>query len=231
MNYKHIFFDLDHTLWDFERNSSESLDEIFTNWSLHQHGITSAQHFIQCFLRINTSLWDAFDRGTLHHAYIRENRFRLVFEELGVPCHDEHLAIGAYYLQSLPTKKNLLEGAMEILNHLTFLGYELHIITNGFDEIQAQKIASAGISHFFRNVVTFETAKAKKPDPRIFQYALKITQAAVSECMMVGDNWIADIMGAKKVGMDTVYLNPAGLKFDDAPTYDIRHLNELREIL
>ena len=231
MNYKHIFFDLDHTLWDFERNSSESLDEIFRNWSLQEQGITSAEHFIHCFLKINTSLWDAFDQGNLHHSYIRENRFRLVFEELGVACPDDHLAIGEFYLESLPTKKYLLDGALELLEYVKSLGYELHIITNGFDEIQARKIASSGISHFFRNVITFETANAKKPDSRIFQYALDITQASVTECIMVGDNWVADIMGAKKVGMDTVYYNPAGLKFDDIPTFDIRHLDELREIL
>src|SRR5215217_6383607 len=102
MKYKHIFFDLDHTLWDFEKNSSESLEEIFHRLALHQHGVQSMEAFISCFLRINTALWDAFDRGQLHHTYIREQRFRLVFSELGLQCPDNHDEIGEMYLRSLP---------------------------------------------------------------------------------------------------------------------------------
>ncbi|TLU98047.1 YjjG family noncanonical pyrimidine nucleotidase [Dyadobacter luticola] len=231
MKYKHIFFDLDHTLWDFERNSSESLEEIFHKLTLSQYGITSMEHFITSFLKINMALWNDFDQGKLHHTYIRENRFKLVFEELGVECPPNHTEIGELYLLALPDKKHLLEGALDLLNYVTAAGYRLHIITNGFNEIQAKKIASSQIGHFFEHVVTFETANAKKPDPAIFEFALDATKALKHESIMVGDNWVADIMGAKKVGLDTVYLNPAGLKFDESPTYDIRRLEELMYIL
>ncbi|MCE6988842.1 YjjG family noncanonical pyrimidine nucleotidase [Dyadobacter sp. CY323] len=231
MKYKHIFFDLDHTLWDFEKNSSESLTEIFHQLTLNLYGIASLEAFINSFLRINTELWDAFDRGKVHHTYIRENRFKMVFDELGVMCPDNHTEIGELYLRALPDKKHLLEGALDLLTYTHSAGYRLHIITNGFNEIQAKKIASSEIGHFFENVVTFETASAKKPDPRIFEYALEIAGASPEECIMVGDNWIADILGAKKVGIDTAYLNPAGLKFDESPTYDINRLEELMLIL
>jgi putative hydrolase of the HAD superfamily len=107
----------------------------------------------------------------------------------------------------------------------------MHIITNGFNEIQARKIASSEIGHFFENIITFETANAKKPDPKIFAYALETARAVPSESIMIGDNWIADIMGAKQFGIDTVYYNPAGLTFDESPTYDIRRLEELMLIL
>lgn len=231
MKYRHIFFDLDHTLWDFERNSSESLEEIFHHHELSRYGIPSLEDFVCSFLKINTTLWDAFDRGQLHHAYIRENRFRMVFEELGAECPADHAEIGEFYLRSLPHKKHLLEGALALLNYVASAGYGMHIITNGFNEIQARKIASSEIGHFFDNVVTFETANAKKPDRRIFEFALDAARATAAESLMVGDNWLADILGAKQVGMDTVYLNPAGLQFDEAPTYDIRRLEELMLIL
>ena len=231
MRYTHLFFDLDHTLWDFERNSSESLTEIYHSSSLMEHGVTSMELFIQSFLRINTKLWDDFDRGTLHHTYIRENRFRMVFAELGLECPSNHVEIGECYLNILPTKKHLLEGAMDILTYTESKGYKMHIVTNGFNEIQAKKIASSGIGRFFENVITFENANAKKPDPGIFEFALKCADASVDECIMIGDNWVADIMGAQQYGLDTVYYNPAGLKFDQHPTYDIRRLEELMLIL
>lgn len=231
MKYKHIFFDLDHTLWDFERNSSESLEEIFHHHKLTRYGIPSLEAFVCSFLKINTALWDAFDRGQLHHSYIRENRFKMVFEELGAECPPEHTEIGELYLTSLPTKKHLLEGALDLLNYVSAAGYGMHIITNGFNEIQARKIANSEIGHFFDHVVTFETASAKKPDRRIFEFALELAQTSAEESLMVGDNWIADILGAKQVGIDTAYLNPAGLQFDEAPTYDIRRLEELMLVL
>jgi len=231
MKYKHLFFDLDHTLWDFERNSSESLTEIYHNSSLIEHGVNSMELFIQSFLRINTKLWNDFDSGNLHHSYIRENRFRMVFAELGLECPPNHFEIGETYLNTLPTKKHLLDGALDVLGYAKSKGYQMHVVTNGFNEIQAKKIASSGISHFFENVITFENANSKKPDPGIFEFALKSADATVEECIMIGDNWVADIMGAQQYGLDTVYYNPAGLKFDQNPTYDIRRLEELMLIL
>jgi len=154
----------------------------------------------------------------------------MVFEELGLLCPENHEEIGEIYLQTLPGKKHLLEGALELLDYVSAKGYNLHIVTNGFNDIQAKKIASSGISHFFQNVITFENANAKKPDPRIFAYALEVSGALPEESIMIGDNWIADILGAKQFGLDTVYVNPAGLKFEESPTYDIRRLEELKVI-
>jgi len=231
MKYKHLFFDLDHTLWDFERNSSESLTEIYHNSSLTSHGVHSIELFIKSFLQINTKLWDDFDKGKLHHGYIRENRFKMVFAELGVACPPNHIEIGESYLNTLPTKKHLLEGALDALNYARSAGYNMHIVTNGFNEIQAKKISSSGIAHFFDNIITFENANSKKPDPGIFAYALEMANAVTEECIMIGDNWTADIMGAQQFGLDTIYYNPAGLKFDQKPTYDIQRLEELMLIL
>lgn len=231
MTYQHLFFDLDHTLWDFERNSSESLQDIYHSLSLNKYGVSSLENFVNTFLRINTQLWDDFDHGRLHHSYIREKRFLMVFEELGIPCPDNHLEIGELYLQTLPQKKHLLEGALDILEYATNKGYKMHIVTNGFTAIQAKKLSSSGIHHFFENVVTFEGANAKKPEPAIFSYALKMAQTAPENCLMIGDNWVADIQGASRSGLDTVYLNPARLTFESKPTFDIQKLEELKSII
>ena len=231
MKYKHLFFDLDHTLWDFERNSSESLEEIYHRFSLANYGVNSIGQFTKSFLRINTELWNAFDQGTLHHSYIRENRFRMVFAELGISCPDIHEEIGELYLSTLPDKKHLLAGALDVLNYTKSVGYRMHIVSNGFSDIQAKKIASSQISQFFENVITFESANSKKPDPGIFAYAVEVTNSTKEECIMIGDNWVADIMGAKQFGLDTIYYNPAGLIFEEKPTFDIRHLDELKSIL
>ncbi|WP_247236020.1 YjjG family noncanonical pyrimidine nucleotidase [Telluribacter sp. SYSU D00476] len=231
MKYKHLFFDLDHTLWDFERNSSESLLEIFERFELAGHGVTSCDEFIGTFSRINLALWKAFDQGTYTHTYIRENRFRMVFEEMGLVAPTCCSELGECYLELLPQKKYLLEGALDVLDHAAGQGYVLHIVTNGFDHVQAKKMQNSGIFHYFTHIITNEKAQAKKPDPRIFAYALELARARHEECIMIGDNWEADILGAKRFGLDTVYYNPLGLQYDEVPTHDIRHLHELKAII
>lgn len=231
MKYKHLFFDLDHTLWDFERNSSETLSQIYQDYDLQSSGVTSCHELITTFLRINTELWHAFDHGRLEHSYIREHRFRLVFEALNVALPSFCVQLGESYLEMLPTKSNLLDGALDILEYSKERGYTLHLVTNGFDSIQRAKLESSGITHFFQNIITYDKANAKKPDPKIFACAINFAKASVDECVMIGDNWDADIVGAKRYGLDTIFYNPAGVKFDEQPTFDILHLNELRRIL
>ena len=231
MAYQHLFFDLDHTLWDFERNSAESLAEIYENFGLSNHGVASATVFAQNFSKINLGLWNDFDHGRIAHGYIREHRFRLVFEAIGVekPTFSEEL--GEEYLQILPKKAHLLDGAAELLAYLAAKNYPMHIVTNGFDFIQTRKMESSGIAHYFENVVTNEQAGAKKPDPQIFAHALELAKAKPNESIMIGDNWIADVQGALKFGIDAVFYNPKKLIFEQKPTFDIQHLKELKAIL
>lgn len=231
MKYKHLFFDLDHTLWDFERNSSETLAQIYLEYNLVNSGVTCCDDLVSTFLRINTELWHAFDHGRLEHSYIREHRFRLVFEALNVTLPAFSTQLGERYLEQLPKKSYLLDGALDILEYSARRGYVLHLVTNGFDSIQRTKMASSGIDHFFQNVITYDKANAKKPDPKIFACALEFAGASAAECVMIGDNWDADIIGAKRYGLDTIFYNPAGVKFDEEPTFDILHLKELKQIL
>ncbi|UHG91651.1 YjjG family noncanonical pyrimidine nucleotidase [Spirosoma oryzicola] len=229
--YKHLFFDLDHTLWDFDRNSAESITELFETFRLVDLGIPSAEEFSRHFVTINRQLWADYDKNLIEHSYIRQHRFPLVFQALGVDESAVHADLNTEYLRILPRKPHLLESAREVLDYLKEKGYVMHIITNGFAEIQAIKMDSAEIAHYFTHVVTSENANAKKPNPLVFQYAMEISGTNAQESLMIGDNYEADIMGAKGVNLDTVFYNPQGLLVDDQPTYDIRHWKELIAIL
>lgn len=228
--YKHLFFDLDHTLWDFDRNSAECIAELFDTFRLSDVGIASPEEFSRHFIAINRKLWSDYDRNLIEHTYIRQHRFPLVFRSLGVDESAVQADLNAEYLRLLPRKPHLLESAREILDHLHGR-YTMHIITNGFAEIQAVKMDSAEIAHYFTHVITSEKANAKKPDPLVFQYAMNVSGTTASESLMIGDNYEADILGAKSVGMDTVFYNPQGATVTDKPTFDIRHWNELMAIL
>ena len=228
--YKHLFFDLDHTLWDFDRNSAESIAEIYTTHRLADRGVRSAAAFSEAFIRINRKLWADYDRNLIAQEYIREQRFPLVFHALGVTDVAGCAELNTDYLRLLPSKAHLTESAREILDYLHGR-YRMHIITNGFAEIQAVKMASADIARYFDHVVTTQSANAKKPDPRIFEYALDVSGADVHESLMLGDNYEADILGANAVGLDTVFYNPGHERVLSPATYTIQHWRELKTIL
>jgi YjjG family noncanonical pyrimidine nucleotidase len=228
--YKHLFFDLDHTLWDFDRNSAECIAELFDTFRLADLGIASSEEFSRHFIAINKQLWADYDKNLIEHTYIRQHRFPMVFRALGVDESAVHADLNAEYLRMLPKKPHLLESAKELLDHLHGR-YTMHIITNGFAEIQAVKMNTSEIAHYFTHVITSENANAKKPDPLVFQYAMEISGTTAAESLMIGDNYEADILGAKGVGLDTVFYNQQGQVVNDPPTYDIRHWRELMAIL
>jgi YjjG family noncanonical pyrimidine nucleotidase len=229
--YKHLFFDLDHTLWDFDRNSAESIAELYEQHRLGERGIPTPETFSETFIAVNRKLWRAFDLNEVTHAYIRQNRFPLVFEALGITDLSNFPDLNEGYLSLLPRKAHLTEAARELLDHLHGR-YEMHIITNGFDEIQALKLVSSDIAQYFTHVVTNEKSGGyKKPDSRIFQYALDAAGASVPESLMIGDNYEADILGAQSVGLDTVFYNPKSEVVPCQPTHEIRHWNELMALL
>ena len=228
--YKHLFFDLDHTLWDFDRNSSESITEIYDTHRLADLGVVSPHTFAETFIAVNRKLWRDYDLDIIGHEYIRQHRFPMVFEALGVEDTDCCANLNTDYLRLLPKKAHLTDSAREVLEYLHGR-YRMHIITNGFAEIQAVKMASSDIAHFFEEVITTQSADAKKPSPRIFEYALQASGATIAESLMLGDNYEADILGAKAVGLDTVFYNPKLQVVDDPATYDIRHWRELIDIL
>lgn len=210
--------------------------ELYEKHRLMELGIPSAEVFSEKFIEVNRKLWRAFDLNEITHMYIRENRFPMVLSALGLEDITESSGRGfpdlnEGYLQLLPRKAHLTEAARDLLNHLHGR-YEMHIITNGFDDIQALKLASSDIAHYFTHVITNGSAGGyKKPDPRIFEFSLSLAGATVPESLMIGDNYEADIRGAQTVGLDTVFYNPKGEIVDVTPTHEIRHWSELMAIL
>jgi YjjG family noncanonical pyrimidine nucleotidase len=232
MTYKHIFFDLDHTLWDHNTNSRLALEEVYQSFNLQEIGINSTHDFYLNFTEINFKLWDKYEAGQISQSQLRHQRFRLIFNQLGVKNYDLCDDISESYMEISTKKSNLLPNAHEVLQYLQ-PKYPLHIITNGFDEVQSVKMEAGKITHFFREIITSQNSGYKKPDSRIFKYALKKVGATPSECLMIGDSFPSDIVGATRAGIDAVFFNPDKRSQDISikPKYEIHDLAELKGIL
>lgn len=232
MTYKHIFFDLDHTLWDHNTNSRIALEEVYQAFDLQEIGIASTHDFYLTFTEINHQLWDKYEAGRINQSELRHQRFRLIFSQLAVRDHALCDTISEYYMEISTKKSNLLPHAHETLQYLQ-PKYPMHIITNGFDEVQSVKMEAGKITHFFREIITSQNSGYKKPDSRIFEYALKKVGATAAECLMIGDSFQSDIVGATRAGIDAVFFNPdqRNQEISIKPKYEIRDLAELKVIL
>jgi putative hydrolase of the HAD superfamily len=232
MAYKHLFFDLDHTLWDFEKNSAECLADIYEIFNFKNLNISSLEMFQQEFSIVNRHHWSLLEQNLITHQDLRRRRFQETLENLGVKNLKKSfgLEINEYFLELLPKKAHLIEGAVDVLEYL-LPKYELHIISNGWQDIQVNKMKSSEIHHYFGEIITNELAGTRKPDRRIFDYAVDVTKADLSESLMIGDNYEADILGAINAKMDTVFYNPDDIPTSQKPTFDIKKLIELKEIL
>ncbi len=229
-HYKHLFFDLDHTLWDFDANAKESLDELYCLFSLCDRIKTPFDEFYPKYLFHNEVLWDRYHKGFITSEELKWKRMWRTLLDFKVA--DEPLAreLSAKFLEILPTKKLLFPYTMEILNYLKEKNYELHLITNGFEKTQWSKINNSGLDVFFTHVITSEASNSLKPKKEIFDYARDKAGASIKESIMIGDNPDADIQGAINAGMDSVFVNHINAVTDLKPTYIVTHLKELEDI-
>jgi YjjG family noncanonical pyrimidine nucleotidase len=228
--YKCIFFDLDHTLWDYEKNSFETLQEIFNNFNLKNCGVNDCTDFQQQFRKVNTELWDLYDREVITSDVIRAERFKRILEHFDV--YDENLCthLSVTYLNDCPKKGNLFPHAIETLQYLS-QHYQLTIVTNGFEDTQNVKLTAGNVQHYFDHIITSQKAGARKPSKTIFEYAMRVNNVKPSEVVMIGDNLITDIGGAKNAAIDTVFFNPDGICHNAEVKYEISSLAELQNIL
>lgn len=230
MNYKHIFFDLDHTLWDFDKNAEETLHELFHKHGLKQLGLNSADIFIDTYTRNNHELWANYHLGHISKDQLRETRFKKTFIELGLSPDSMPVEFENDYLIICPTKTNLFPHAIEILSYL-HKKYHLHLISNGFKESTETKISTTGLRDYFKTIVISEVIGINKPDKAIFEYAINGAGALKTESLMIGDSLEADVRGAMAFGMDAIYFNPGSKEKPADVERQIIHLNELMEIL
>ncbi|MBN2215629.1 MAG: YjjG family noncanonical pyrimidine nucleotidase [Bacteroidales bacterium] len=227
--YRNIYFDLDNTLWDFETNARDTFREIFDIHHLW-NTITDFERFISTFALYNEQSWEKYRLGQIRKEELRIERFCLTLHRLKIPDHNLSGLISDNYLELMPQKSNLVENTLKVLEYLK-PRYRLFILTNGFHDIQSAKLENSGIRHYFNGIITSEDTRWSKPDPRTFEYALKSVNAKKAESLMVGDNLILDISGARNFGMDQVFFNRKMISHDMNITYEINELKELMLIL
>lgn len=230
MKYKHLFFDLDHTLWDFETNSRNTLRELYATQSLAEKGVDDFDRFHQIYLQHNERLWEKYRKGFIKVDELRWKRFWLALLEFKIG--DEKLArnMAEHFLEMLPTRTVLFPDAGEVLQYLHEKGYVLHLITNGFEKTQYSKLKFSGIDHFFDEVITSEGSNSLKPHKEIFDFALQQAQADPGHSIMIGDDPEVDIKGAMNAGIDQVFVNHIHQHIDFTPTYTVYNLAALKSI-
>ncbi len=228
--YRHLFFDLDHTLWDFERNTAEAIGDLYEIFDLSKYKFFNCSDLIHTYHEVNDTLWKEFSLGNIDMEELRRKRFPAVLKKLGMKSKDIPEEIGMKYLEISPRKHYLMPHTSEVLLYLKDK-YHLHVITNGFDDVQHIKLQSAGIDHFFDQVITSDKAGYRKPDKGIFEYALDVCQATRQEAVMIGDNPETDMQGAINAAIDQIYFNPKNIKREFPVTYEIGSLKELMKIL
>jgi len=228
--YKAVFFDLDHTLWDFDLNSQFAITELFHDHKLDELGISGPADFISVYREINKSMWDEFHRNTITKETLRSGRFSKALSAFGIQNSQLAETLASNYTRICPVKTNLFPGALEILKYLSEK-YSLHIITNGFREVQYLKIRNSGLEPFFKNIHISEEIGFKKPEPEIFNYAVRQSGTIHEKCIMIGDNLDTDIAGAENAGIDSVYFNPLNIDAGRKVLHEINHLDQLKLIL
>ncbi len=234
MKYKHLFFDLDHTIWDFEANSRQTLEELYLSMQLESKGISDFDLFHKNYLVHNDKLWERYRNGYIKVDELRWKRMWLTLLDFKIADEPLSREMGTHFLDLLPTRKLLFPYTIEILNYLVEKKYKLHLITNGFEKTQHCKLKSSGLDKYFIEVITSEGSNSLKPHKEIFDYAFKKTGAVPEESIMIGDTIDVDILGAVNAGFDQVHVNhltkvPVMVN-EKLPTFTVYSLKELEEI-
>ncbi|MFN3876372.1 MAG: YjjG family noncanonical pyrimidine nucleotidase, partial [Flavobacteriales bacterium] len=227
--YRHLFFDLDHTLWDFTANSRATLRELAEAYRLRDHGVADSDAFIGAYEAVNRALWAEHGAGRMPKEVLRVLRFRAALQRCGVLDNRLPEALSRAYLERCPRKTKLMPGAAELLDAVAGR-YRLHIVTNGFDEVQRIKLRCSGIAARFEVVLSSERAGASKPDARIFLAAMRQAGAAPAESLMIGDSPEADMAGARAAGIDHAHYH-AESEPDAMATYRVADHEALRRLL
>jgi putative hydrolase of the HAD superfamily len=223
---KHIFFDLDHTLWDFDKNSALTFEKIF---EIHNVQVNTMD-FLSIYEPINLNYWKLYREEKIDKKSLRYKRLKDTFDMVNFDISDATInQLSEDYINYLTTFNHLFEGTIEILEHLQNT-YHLHIITNGFEEAQQRKMTNANISQYFKTVTNSEAAGVKKPNPIIFNHALELAEAKPNESMMIGDNYEADILGAIDVGLDVILFNYHDYNAEDH-IKQVKYLRDLKKYL
>lgn len=228
--YKHVFFDLDRTLWDMDGNSYQTICELAEKHRLSERGISSVDEFICRYKVINDQLWEDYSKDLVDRETLRSERFKRAFKLFGIEDDAFSAEFGNDYVLHSPLKVKLMPHSKDVLEYLS-AKYQLHIITNGFEEVQHLKIASSDLKKYFTRIITSDQACCKKPDVKIFNYSMTLAEAIPANSIMIGDSLEADVIGARNSGMAQVFYNPERKEHREKVTHEIFCLKELKNIL
>ena len=229
MKYQHIFFDLDRTLWDFDKNSEKTLEQLFRDFSL-QNTFGNFLFFKNRYEYHNKKLWVAYYQNRIEKDELSYRRFYLTLKERGMDDIELSKEIAQDFIELSPLQTETFPHTHTCLEYLKEKDYQLHIITNGFNEVQGRKLQNSKLNNYFTKVITSENAGANKPHAQIFEYAFEATGANTNNSIMIGDDLNTDIRGARDIGMDHIYFNPKKGKHDEKVTFEIANLKELTSI-
>lgn len=231
MKYEHLFFDLDHTIWDFEKNSFEAFARMFdvmrleSALGIHFH-VFHAQYMVH-----NQYYWDLYAKGLIPQSDLKWKRMYETLKSFGLEDEFKSKDMSHVYLEYLPTCTNLFPHTKQVLQYLKDKGYQMHILSNGFEITQHSKLKNSALDGFFKNIVTSERCGYIKPDAQIFKTAMNEAGTFVDKCIMIGDSPEADLKGALNAGMDSVYVDHTGKDTEVLYTYRVGGLKGLMDIL
>lgn len=228
--YQAVFFDLDHTLWDYDTNSSELLTELFYAYELDQASSFGLNYFLDTFIQVNNKLWNNYNKGHIDREEIRSKRFANILKAMGIRNDELALELSDVYIDRCPRKTNVFPYTYEVLDYLKEK-YPLFVLTNGFNDVQEIKLSCSKLSPYFQGVITSESSGHRKPSREIFEFALSQAKSSHHNSIMIGDNLSTDIAGAAGINMDTVFFNPHKKPHKAEISFEIDCLSQLMRIL
>lgn len=230
MSYKNLFIDLDDTLWDIHINSKECLQEIYIDYDYHKFYPTFEDYY-DVFMPCNHHLWSLYRQGVIKKEELIVERFLVPIREFGINDPEYAKALSDDFLERTTHKTKLIHGAIELLDYLK-PRYRMHILSNGFREVQYKKIENSGLKSYFDKIILSEDAEINKPHPDIFTYALKNTNSRRDQTVMIGDSWDADMVGAYNSRIAQIWFNPNNEQpVGFQPTHTVKVLSEIKDIL
>lgn len=229
--YQHIFFDLDNTLWDFDKSSILAFDKIYEIFNLINYGIPNAKDFHKTYFDHNNRLWEQYRQGKIDKEFLKTERFRLPLNDYGIVNEKLAIDLGESYTDLAARLVALVPNTMETLSYLKEKNYKIHLITNGFLEVQSIKMKASGLDTMIDSSFVSEVVGFKKPDHRIFHHAINEVGGSIENSVMIGDDLSVDIIPAKEIGMTHIYFNRKKISHNEKLDYEIYDLIEICDII
>lgn len=231
MKIQHIFFDLDNTLWDHRKNAYLTIKTLFETKEISLEYNIDFEDFHSVYHGINEKLWEDIRDGLIGKEYLREHRFYDTFKHFGVENKELSLYFEEHFLDKILNHNELVEGAEDILEYLKSKNYTLHIISNGFKEVTERKCILSGIAHYFHTITSADSVGVRKPNPEIFEYSLGLSNAKKEESILIGDDWIADVVGSQNFGIDVIFFDVYKENKQEEGLKSITHLLQIKNFL